>query len=136
MQVIGARVARDKQEAMARDVQAEAQKFVEVAVPMVTKHALEIAPATMGAVLEQQFSEDELKQIAAVLENPTLLKFQRLLPDMQQAMGERLITDMRPQIEPRVKTLEDTVAKRLGIPPPGSAPATEGSAKPPAKKKP
>jgi len=133
MQVIGARVPKDKQEATARDVQAEAKKYADAATPLVTKHALEIAPSTMGAVLDQQFSEDELKQIAAVLENPTLVKFQRVLPDMQQAMGERLIADMRPQIEPRIKALEDTVAKKLGLPAGGAAPA-QGGAKPPAKK--
>jgi hypothetical protein len=133
MQVIAARVPRDKQEAVAKDVQAEAQKYADAVDPIAIKHAVDIAPATMGAVLENQFSEDELKTIASLLENPTVLKFQRLLPDMQQALGEKLVADTRPQIEPKVKALEDTVAKKLGIPAGGPAP-TAPAPKAPAKK--
>ena len=136
MQVIAARVPRDKQEAMARDVQAEAQKYADSVDPIAIKHALEIAPATSGAVLEEKFSEDELRQIAAALENPAVLKFQRVLPEMQQALGEKLVADTRAQIEPKVKSLEDTVAKKLGIPAAGAAPAPQQGAKPPAKKTP
>lgn len=133
MQVIAGRVPRDKQEAAAKDVQAEAQKYAESAVPIATRRAVEIAPATMGAVLEDKFSEDELRQIASLLENPTVLKFQRLLPDMQQALGEKLVTDTRPQIEPKVNALEDSINRRLmAVAGPGSAPAPQGKA--PAKK--
>ena len=134
MQVIAARVPRDKQEATAKDVQSEAQKYADAVDPIAIRHANEIAPTTMGAVLEDKFTEDELKQIASLLENPTVLKFQRILPDMQQALGEKLVADTRPQIEPKGKALEDTVARKLGIPPAGAAAPAQHGAKPPAKK--
>lgn len=133
MQYIGARVPKDKQEAMAKQVQAEAQKYAASAVPIVTRRAVELAPSTIGAMLEEKFSDDELGQIATLLENPAILKYQRMLPEMQQALGQKLIADTRPQIEPKVANLEETVAKQLGIPNNG-APAQSG-AKPPAKKK-
>ena len=133
MQYIGARVPKDKQEAMAKQVQAEAQKYAASAVPIVTRRAVELAPSTIGAMLEEKFSDDELGQIATLLENPAILKYQRMLPEMQQALGQKLIADTRPQIEPKVANLEETVAKQLGIANNG-APAQSG-AKPPAKKK-
>jgi hypothetical protein len=133
MQYIGARVPKDKQQDMARQVQAEAQKYAESAVPIVTKRAVELAPSTIGAMLEEKFSDDELRQIAGLLENPVILKYQRMLPEMQEALGEKLIADTRSAIEPKVNALEDTVAKKLGIPANGAAPTQPGG-KPPAKK--
>jgi hypothetical protein len=125
MQVISTRVAKDKQEATAKDVQADAQKYVDEAGPIVQKRAVALAPSSIGAVLEEKFSEDELRQIATALENPALVKYQGTIPAMQQALGEKLVADTRPQIEPKVRALEDQVGKRLGLPAQGAAaPAT------------
>jgi hypothetical protein len=132
MQYIGARVPKDKQQEMAKQVQAEAQKYAEAAVPIVTKRAVELAPSTIGAMLEEKFSDDELRQIAGLLENPVILKYQRMVPDMQEALGEKLVADTRPAIEPKVNALEEAVAKKLGIPANGAA--TQPGGKPPAKK--
>lgn len=132
MQIISARVPRDKQEAVAREVEAEAQKYAQDAVPIVQKRATAIAPEVLGAVLEEKFSEDELRAIAAALENPALIKFQRTLPEMQNALGERLIADTRAQIDPKVQALENSVTKRLGLPAQGAAPAP-GPAQPAAR---
>jgi hypothetical protein len=129
MQVIAARVPKEKQEATAKEVQSDAQKFVDDATPIVQKRAVAVAPTTIGAVLEEKFSEDELRQIAAALENPALVKYQATIPAMQQALGEKLVSDTRPQIEPKVRALEEQVGKRVGVPPQGAAPAA------PAKKK-
>jgi hypothetical protein len=137
MQVIATRVPKDKQEQAAKDVQAEAQKYADEAVPIVQKRAVAIAPSAMGAVLEAKFSEDELKQVAAALENPAVIKYQQSLPELQQALGEKLIADTRPQIEPKVKALDEAVGKRLGLPAQGAAVPSEPGAAPrkaPAKK--
>lgn len=123
MQVIGQRVPREKQEAVAKEVEADLQKYAAEAVPIVQKRATAIAPETLGPVLEEKFTEDELRAIAAALENPALTKFQRTLPDLQNALGERLIADTRGQIEPKVQALEQTVSKRLGLPAQGAGAA-------------
>ena len=60
-------------------------------------------------------------------------RFQALGPQMQQVLVQKLVTDTRPQIEPKLHALEDRVAKRLGVPPANrTAPAANGKA--PAKK--
>jgi len=132
MQVIQTRVAKDKQEATARDVQAEAQKYAQDAVPYAQQRAVALAPSTVGSVLETNFNEDELRQIAAALENPALIKFQNALPEIQNVLGEKLVADTRTTIEPKVRALDDAVSKRLGLPAQGAAPAAAGKA--PAKK--
>lgn len=133
MQVVATRVPKDKQEAVAKDIQTDAQKYVDDAAPIVQKRAVALAPASIGAVLEEKFSEDELKQIVSALENPALVKYQGTIPAMQQALGEKLVADTRPQIEPKVRALEDQVGKRLGLPAQGAqgapAPAAPANSK-------
>jgi hypothetical protein len=110
-----ARVAKDKQDAVAKDIQGDVQKYLGEAVPLVQARAVKLAPGTIGALMEEKFSEDELKQVVAIIESPIYGKFQRMGDDMQKALIEKLVVDMRPTVEPKVRTLEETVAKRLGI---------------------
>ena len=131
MQVIQTRVPKDKQEAVARDVQADAQKYAAETVPYAQQRAVALAPSTVGAILEEKFTEDELRQIASALENAALIKFQNVLPEMQASLGEKLVADTRGTIEPKVRALDDSVGKRLGLPAQGAA---APAAKPPAKK--
>ena len=111
------RVAADKQEAVAKDIEADAKKYVDETVPLVRDRAMKLAPTTVGALLEEKFSEDELKQIVAFLESPAVLKFQQLAPEMQKTLTDKLVADMRPTVEPKIKALDQSIAKRLGVPP-------------------
>jgi uncharacterized protein len=119
------RVAAEQREAVGREIQADARKFVDEAVPVVRDRAIKLAPTTIGTVLEERMTEDELKQVIAILESPANKKFQSLAGDMQRALAEKLVTETRPLIQPKVQALEQSVAKRLGITPPpaGAAPA-------------
>lgn len=129
------RVAKDKQDAVAKDIQGDVQKYLDEAVPLAQTRAVKLAPATIGALLEEKFSEDELKQVVAIIESPVYAKFQRLGDEMQKSLLEKLVADTRATIEPKVRALEQTVAKRLGVTSAqaaGAAPA-RAPAKPPAK---
>ena len=147
-QILPAKIPPDRQEAVGKEIQADVKKFVDEAVPIVRDRAVKLAPTTIGAVLEEKFTEDELRQVISVMENPAWLKFQQLGPDMQKPLMEKLIADSRAQIEPKIKALEQSIARRLGIqesaggaaatPAPGSAvnpagPFKSGAAKPATK---
>jgi len=142
-QILPARVPPERQEAVGKEIQADVKRFVDEAVPIVRDRAVKLAPATIGAVLEEKFTEDELRQVVSIMENPAWIKFQQLGPDMQKPLMEKLIAETRPQVEPKIKVLEQSIAKRLGIqegaatPAPGSAVNPAGpfkGAKPPATK--
>lgn len=120
------RIAKDKQETVAKEIQADVQKYLDDAVPLVQARAVKIAPASIGAMLEEKFTEDELKQLASIVESPVYGRFQRMGDEMQKALADKLVADTRGTIEPKVRALEQTVGKRLGVP---AAPAT-GSATP------
>jgi len=109
------RVAAEKREAVAKAIQADARKYVDETVPIVRDRAIKLAPTTVGPVLEEKFTEDELKQIVAMLESPVLAKFQAAGADLQRALIEKTVAETRTQVEAKFRALEDTTAKRLGV---------------------
>jgi len=52
------------------------------------------------------------------------------VPGVQQALTERLVNETRTQIEPKVRALQASMAKHLGLPPPSSTPPAGGAAAP------
>lgn len=122
-----ANVPQDKRESVAKAIDADLKKYTDEAVPLLRERALKLAPQTIGAELETNFSEDELKQLISWLESPVIKRYQQIAPVMQRTLGDKLVNDTRGQIEPKLKTLESAMAKHLGLPPPGSAPAGGGA---------
>ena len=123
------RLPTERREALARDIEADLRKYAEEAVPIVTARAVKLAPGTIGPLLEERLSEDELRQVVAMLESPVIRKFQGMTGDMQKALTEKLVSETKPDIEPKVRAMQQVVAKRLGL----TAPAA-GAASAPAKK--
>ena len=116
------RVAADKRDAVAKEIQADVKKYLDEAVPLVTSRAVRLAPTTIGSLLEEKFTEDELKQVTMFLESPAFNKYQQLTGEMQKVLAEKLLADTRSVIEPKVVALEQAVSKRLGIVTPAAAP--------------
>lgn len=129
--VLQSRVAADKRDAVAQEIQADVKKYVDEAVPLVRDRAVKLAPSTIGVLLEEKFSEEELKQLIAIVESPVNRKFLQLGGEMQKALGEKLVAETKSVIDPKVKTLQQAIAKRLGMPA-SPAPAA-GVAKPASK---
>ncbi|MBC7604909.1 MAG: hypothetical protein H7255_19905 [Ramlibacter sp.] len=132
--VIQTRVPPEKQQAMGSAIQADVQKYIAEATPIVQARAVALAPGTIGPLLEDKFTEEELRQVVAILDSPVYTKFQRLADDMQRALAEKVVLDTRPTIEPKLRALEISVGKRLGMTPgPAAAPAKPAAPKAPAK---
>jgi hypothetical protein len=128
------RLPAERREAVARDIEADVRKYIEEAAPIVRDRAVALAPSTIGPLLEERFTEDELKQIVAMLESPVNRKFQAMGGEMQKAIGEKLVADTRGQVEAKVRALDQTVARRLGITPAAGAASAARPAAAPAKK--
>jgi len=129
--VLQTRIPAEQREATARDIQAEFKKYGDEVLPLLRERAAKLAPASIGGVLEDKFSEDELKQLVALLESPIHRKYQQTGPDMQKALLEKLVADSRPAVEPKLQALQEAVAKRLGMttkPAAASTPKSSGSA--------
>lgn len=127
------RVPPDKQEAVGKEIQADAKKYVDEAVPLVQGRAIKLAPGTIGAMLEEKFTEDELKQVVQVMESPAFAKYQQVGGELQKALLEKLVTDTRPTVEPRLKALEQSISKRLAVYDPSAAKPAPAAPKPASK---
>lgn len=115
------RLPADKRDAVAKELQADARKYAEETTPIVRERALKLAPQTIGVVLEDKLSEDELKQIVAMLESPVNRKYTALLGDMQRALGEKLVAETRAAVDPKVRALEQSMTRRLAAAAPAAA---------------
>jgi hypothetical protein len=115
------RLPADRRDALARDIDADLRKYADEAVPIVRDRAVKVAPATIGALLEERFTEDELRQVIALLESPVNRKFQGMAGDMQKVLTDKVVAETRAEIEPKVRALNATVAKRLGVTGDGAA---------------
>jgi hypothetical protein len=116
----------DKREALGKQIEAEVKKYVEESVPLVRERALKIAPTTIGPVLEEKFTEDELKQLIAWFENPVNKKYQSLGPEMQNAFVQKLVVDARPVVDPKIQALDGRIRTLLGVPAAQPASGTAG----------
>ena len=119
------RIEKDKREAIAKEIQADLKKYADDVVPLVRERAVKLAPASIGVLLEEKFSEDELRELIKIMESPVNKKFAQLNGDMQKTLSEKLVTETRSLVAPKVQALEQSVAKRLGITP--AAPAKPAS---------
>jgi hypothetical protein len=115
------RLPADRRDALARDIDADLRKYADEAVPIVRDRAVKVAPTTIGALLEERFTEDELRQVIALLESPVNRKFQGMAGDMQKVLTDKVVAETRAEIEPKVRALNATVAKRLGVTGDGAA---------------
>jgi hypothetical protein len=127
------RVPPEKREAMAKLIQDDLKKYVDEAAPLVRQQAVKLAPSTIGVLLEEKFTEEELKQLITIIESPVNRKYAQMGGEFQKALGEKLVAQTQPIVEPKVKALEQAVIKHLGLPPVSAAKAPESVVKVPKK---
>lgn len=143
-QILAQAVPEDKREATAKQVDAEIKKYLDAATPIVRASASKLSQSAIGPQIEEKFTEDELKQLVSMLESPVLKKYQGLLPELSNALLEKVVADARGQVTPKLQTAEGNIRKILdvatggklsagGQPPASSAPPAP-AAKPAPKK--
>ena len=123
-QVIQQRVPADKREAVFKDIQAEARKYADETYPKVRDKAVAVAPTTIGPILEQKLTEDELRQVLAVFESAAWKKYQTLGPEIEKAFLEKLAPEVQPIVEPTGRSMQQAMTRRLdaAVAPAASAP--------------
>jgi hypothetical protein len=119
-----ANMPAEKRESAAKAFEADAKKYLDEAVPLLRDRAIKLAPSTLGAEYEKNFNEEELKQIIAWMESPVIKRLQQNAPNMMRSFAEQLVADTKGQIEPKLKTLEQAMARDLGLPAAGAGGAS------------
>jgi quinol monooxygenase YgiN len=132
-QVLQTRIAPEKRDAIAKQIQEQARKYRDESGTLVRDRSTKVGQSSLGPIFEEKYTEDELRQLLAALESPAYKKFQQGLPEMTNAFAQTLVKDLEPAIEPKLKALEQSVGAALGVPPAQAASQPKAS-KPPAKK--
>jgi hypothetical protein len=125
-------VPAEKREGVVKAIDADLKKYADEAIPLLRDRAIALSPSMIGAELESNFNEAELKQLINWFESPVIRRYNQLIPGMQRSLSEKLVEETRGQIEPKLKTLESSMARNLGLPPPGSAAPAQAPAQAPA----
>lgn len=107
------RVPQERQDAAMRDIAADAKRFLDDATPLLHDSTQKLIPTTVAPLLAERFTEDELRQIVAILESPVKSKFEALVPEMHKALGEKLASDTRSAIDPKLNELRERISQRL-----------------------
>lgn len=113
-QIARTQVAADKREALGKRIEARVRKYLDEAAPLLRDRALALAPTTLGATMEDKFSEDELRQLIAWLDSPLNKKYAQIAQDMQGDFVRKLLADAGPSIEPKVQALNQDIRQYLG----------------------
>ena len=105
--------AGPKRDATAKDIKADVDKYLGEAIPEWQKKAASMAPETLAPIFEANFDEKELKALIAWLESPLARKYNKISPDLQKALAEKIAGEMRTALVPKLNTLQQTIGKRL-----------------------
>ena len=107
------RLPPEQREIVGKGMQSDLEKYLAETVPLVRERSIALAPSSIGKVLDEKFSEAELRQVIALLESPIYRKFSEQSSAMQRALQEKLVTEVRSTVEPKLKNLDQSWTKRL-----------------------
>lgn len=106
-------VPEDKREATAKQIDAEIRKYLDTAMPVLRNTTIKLSQSVIGPMFEERFTEDELKQLVTMLDSPVLKKYQGLLPEMSNALVEKVVQEARPQVDPKLQAAQQNIRKIL-----------------------
>lgn len=140
--VLAQAVPEDKREATAKAIDVEIRKYLDAATPILRASTLKLSQSVIAPMFEEKFTEDELRQLVGMLDSPTLKKYQSLLPEMSNALLEKVVQDARPQVDPKLQAAQQAIRKildtatggKLSGGAPSSGASTAPAGKPAAKK--
>ncbi|MQA20284.1 DUF2059 domain-containing protein [Rugamonas rivuli] len=107
------RAVPEKRDAAMNDIVGEAKQFMADATPITKGSADKLIPTTIAPLLAERYTEEELKQLIAILESPVKKKFEAMLPEMQKTLGEGVAADTRAVIDPKLQGLKEKIGLRL-----------------------
>lgn len=109
-----ANVPTDKREALAKDIQAELRKTGGEIEPLLVDRIKKLAPGVLTPVLEEKFTDEELRQIVTWLESSASRKLRQAGNEMQSILAQKLVAESKPAIEPKLKALDEKIRNLFG----------------------
>lgn len=111
--VLQGRVSPEKRDAALKEIVADARQFMDQNKPLAQASAQKLVGTTVAPMLAERFSEEELRQIIAILESPVKKKFEAMVPELQKKLGESVAADTRAVMDPKLQELQQRIGMRL-----------------------
>ena len=110
-----AHVSKDRMDKTMADIRVDVQKYIDTATPIVTASAKKYTNQTVGPILAQNLSVDELRQLAVYFESPAREKFDKLVPQLEAAIGQKVQADVAAEVDKDIKAMTEAVGTKLRI---------------------
>ncbi len=131
-------VPRNQIEKAAESLNVELKKYNDDVSKIIKSKVNKASADSLIPVYMERFSLDELKQLVAFFESPTVKKYQAAAPELGNVFVNQLIMETRADVSARAKVFDDAATKIVGAAPkaPTTAPAAAATdkSKPAAKK--
>ena len=110
-----AHVPKERMDKTMKEIGVEVQKYVDTATPIVTASARKYTNQTVGPILAQNLSADELRQLAVYFESSAHEKFDKLVPQLETAIGQKVQADVSAEIDKDIQAMTESVGTKLRI---------------------
>jgi hypothetical protein len=110
-----AHVPKDRMDKTMKDIGTDVQKYIDTTTPIVAASAKKFTSQAVGPLLAQSFSVDELKQLAAMFESPLKDRFDKLVPQLETAIGQKVQADVAPQVNKNIQAMTEAVGTKLRV---------------------
>jgi uncharacterized protein len=105
-----------KQQGAIAALDAELKKFNDDTLKLITAQAPKARNEVLVSAYAERFSQDELKQLVALLEAPVFKKYQTTAPELGNLFVKAIVDGTRDQVTARSKVFDAAAAKIVGVP--------------------
>jgi hypothetical protein len=109
-----AHVTPERKDKTLAEIHDDVQKYIDTTMPVAVASAKKLTGPAVSPLL-QTFSVDELRQLLAFYESPVKAKFEKLVPQMESAVGQKVQADIAPTVDKNVKTMTEAVGTKLRV---------------------
>ena len=110
-----AHVPQDRADKTLADIRPDVQKYIDTTMPVAEASAKKITSPAVSPLLLQNFTVEELRQLVAFFESPVKAKFEKLAPQMESAVGQKVQADIGPTVEKNAKAMTEAVGTKLRV---------------------
>lgn len=107
------KVSGEKRDATLRDIATDVQKYVDEVTPIAKDSAKRQLNPVIVPMLAQNFTEDELRQIVALLESPVKKKFEQFIPQAEKAIGTKVAEETHVAVDAKGQAMAQAVGLKL-----------------------
>ena len=109
-----AHVAPERRDKTLAEIHDDVQKYIDTTMPIAVASAKKLTTPTVSPLL-QTFTVEELRQLLAFYESPLKSKFEKLVPQMESAVGQKVQADIGPKVDQNVKAMTEAVGTKLRV---------------------